>query len=174
MASHGQVPGDAGVLTTTYDQFFAQARRAALRPLRLGLACCAVEWVAALDPRHERLGSDALRTTPGQSDLLIVSGTIAEKAADLVRRIWEQMPPPKWVIALGACASCGGPYPTYAVTQGIDRVLPVDVYVPGCPPPAEALLLALLHLDRKIARQRSAAAPAAAGPAGGADPAAGE
>jgi NADH-quinone oxidoreductase subunit B len=147
----------ASVLTTTYDRFYAQAREAAVRPLRLGLACCAVEWTAALDPRHQAAhhGPETLRglrQAPGESDLLIVSGTIAEKAAGLVREIWLQMPAPRWVIALGACAACGGPYPTYAVTQGIDRVLPVDIYVPGCPPPPEALLLALLHLGRKMAR----------------------
>jgi NADH-quinone oxidoreductase subunit B len=154
---HQDAAGGASVLTTTYDRFYAQARAAAVQPLRLGLACCAVEWTAALDPRHLPAGQGpealrGLRRAPGESDLLIVAGTVSEKAAGLVRAIWDEMPAPKFAIALGACAACGGPFPTYAVTQGIDRVLPVDVYVAGCPPPPEALLLALVHLGRKMAR----------------------
>jgi NADH-quinone oxidoreductase subunit B len=115
---------------------------------------------AVLDPRYDRarLGLPAAApppaTAPAASDVLIVAGTVSEKLAPLLRRLWDQMPHPKWAIAMGACAACGGPFPTYAVTQGIDRVIPVDVYVPGCPPPPEALLLALLHLEQKIARQR--------------------
>jgi NADH-quinone oxidoreductase subunit B len=159
----------AGALTTTYDQIFDWARSSALRPIRLGLACCAVEMTAVLDPRYDRarlalpaaaiLPAPAPATAPAQSDVLIVAGTVSEKLAPMLRRLWEQMPQPKWVIAMGACAACGGPFPTYAVTQGIDRVIPVDVYVPGCPPPPEALLLALLHLEKKIARHRRRGEP---------------
>jgi NADH-quinone oxidoreductase subunit B len=158
-----ELPEDdgAGALTTTRDRIFDWARSSALRPIRLGLACCAVEMTAALDPRYDvvRLGllgrPGALpppRTAPAASDVLIVAGTVSEKLAPWLRQLWEQMPAPKWAIAVGACATCGGPFPTYAVTQGIDRVIPVDVYVPGCPPPPEALLLGLLQLENKIKR----------------------
>ncbi len=154
--------GLAGALTTSRDLIFDWARSSALRPIRLGLACCAVETTAVLDPRFDgvRLGLHGAVpppvTAPAASDVLIVAGTVSEKLAPALRRLWEQMPAPKWVIAMGACAACGGPFPTYAVTQGIDRVIPVDVYVPGCPPPPEALLLALFHLETKIARHRRA------------------
>ncbi|MDP9120562.1 MAG: NADH-quinone oxidoreductase subunit NuoB [Acidobacteriota bacterium] len=136
---------------------FDWARRGAVWPLRLGLACCAVEGMAMLDPRHELSvvdgrGPEVVRTAPSQSDLLIVSGTVTEKMAPLLRRLWDQMPEPKWSIAMGACATCGGPFRTYAVTQGIDRVIPVDIYVPGCPPRPEALLCGLLQLRKKIGR----------------------
>jgi NADH-quinone oxidoreductase subunit B len=153
--------GAAGALTTTHDRIFDWARGAALRPIRLGLACCAVEMTATLDPRYDpaRLGllaglaaSPPPQTAPAQSDVLIVAGTVSEKLAPWLRQLWERMPRPKWVLAVGACATCGGPFPTYAVTQGIDRIVPVDVYVPGCPPPPEALLLGLLHLEQKIQR----------------------
>jgi NADH-quinone oxidoreductase subunit B len=162
-------PESAGgsALTTTADLVFEWARSSAIRPIRLGLACCAVEMTAALDPRYElsRRGSlpaigGPRRTAPppavpvAASDLLIVAGTVSEKLAPWLLRLWDQMPQPKWALAVGACATCGGPFPTYAVTQGIDRLIPVDVYVPGCPPPPEALLLGLLHLERKIARLR--------------------
>jgi NADH-quinone oxidoreductase subunit B len=158
-----QLPASGGesALTTTHDRIFDWARGSALRPIRLGLACCALEMTAALDPRHDvaRLGlavrieaSPPPRTAPAASDVLIVAGTVSEKLAPWLRQLWEQMPQPKWAIAVGACAACGGPFPTYAVTQGIDRIIPVDVYVPGCPPPPEALLLGLLHLENKIKR----------------------
>ncbi|HEV3460224.1 MAG TPA: NADH-quinone oxidoreductase subunit NuoB [Thermoanaerobaculia bacterium] len=159
-ASAASTSTGAAALTTTCDLIFDWARGSALRPIRLGLACCAVEMTAVLDPRYDRarLGLPAAApppaTAPAASDVLIVAGTVSEKLAPLLRRLWDQMPHPKWAIAMGACAACGGPFPTYAVTQGIDRVIPVDVYVPGCPPPPEALLLALLHLEQKIARQR--------------------
>jgi NADH-quinone oxidoreductase subunit B len=162
-------PESAGgsALTTTADLVFEWARSSAFRPIRLGLACCAVEMTAALDPRYElpRRGlppaSDGLpRSAPPPSvravasDVLIVAGTVSEKLAPWLLRLWEQMAQPKWALAVGACATCGGLFPTYAVTQGIDRLIPIDVYVPGCPPPQEALLLGLLHLEQKIARRR--------------------
>lgn len=146
-----------GVLTTTHDRIFEWARASALRPIRLGLACCAMEMAADLDPRFDmaRLGLSGApppATAAAVSDVLMVAGTVSEKLAPWLRQLWEQMPRPAWVIAVGACAACGGPFPTYAVTQGIDRVIPVDVYVPGCPPAPQALLLGLLHLEQKIAR----------------------
>src|SRR5262245_4407536 len=128
--------GGAGALTTTHDRIFDWARSSALRPIRLGLACCAVELTATLDSRYDlprlgflgRLGaSPPPRTAPAASDVLIVAGTVSEKLTPWLRQLWEQMPRPKWAIAVGACAACGGPFPTYAVTQGVDRVIPVDV-----------------------------------------------
>jgi len=157
----GPALSSAGALTTTFEDIFAWARSSAFRPVRLGLACCAIEMTAAPGPSHAPGwpgGADGPSAAPlpflppAVSNVLIVAGTVSEKLAPELRRLWDQMPAPKWAIALGACASCGGPFPTYAVTQGIDRVIPIDVYVPGCPPAPEALRQGLLALEQKIAR----------------------
>jgi NADH-quinone oxidoreductase subunit B len=121
----------------------------------MGLACCAIELMGTGASRFDisRFGAEVMRFSPRQSDVMIVSGTVTYKMALAVKRIYEQMPEPKWVIAMGACASTGGMYRSYAVLQGIDRLLPVDVYVAGCPPRPEALLDALIRLQDKVARE---------------------
>jgi len=142
-------------ITTTYDTVFNWARRSSLWPMQFGLACCAIEMMATLDARNDlaRFGAEVFRGSPRQADLMIVSGTVTEKMAPMVKRLYDQMGDPKWVIAMGSCATCGGPYKTYAVTQGIDRIVPVDVYIPGCPPRPEALIHGIMELQKKIDRR---------------------
>ena len=145
---------EPNILISTYDTVVNWARRSSVWPLQFGLACCAIEMMATMDPRFDlsRFGMEVFRGSPRQADLLLVSGTVTEKMAPIVKRLYDQMPEPKWVLAMGSCATCGGPYKTYAVTQGVDRIVPVDVYVPGCPPRPEALLYGLMQLQRKIDR----------------------
>lgn len=140
-------------LTTKLDQLVDQARKNSLWPFPFGTACCAIEFMSAIMSHYDmsRFGAEVVRFSPRQSDLLIVAGTVTDKMAPVMVRIWEQMAEPKYVISMGACACTGGFYRAYHVVQGIDEFIPVDVYVPGCPPTPEALLQGLLRLQEMIA-----------------------
>jgi len=146
------------VIVTCADAAIDWVRKNSCWPMPMGLACCAIELMAAGASRFDiaRFGAEVMRFSPRQSDLMIVAGTCVYKTAGVVKRIWDQMPNPKWCIAMGACASTGGMYRSYAVVQGVDHFLPVDVYISGCPPRPEALLEGLMAIQRKIAQERSA------------------
>src|SRR3954470_6921216 len=135
------------------------ARKSAIWPMTFGLACCAIEMMATGASRFDidRFGAGVFRPTPRQSDLIIIAGTVTLKMGPVVRRVYDQMPEPKWAIAMGACASTGGPFDSYSTMQGVDRVIPVDVYIPGCPPRPEALLYGLICLQEIIMREAPAA-----------------
>jgi NADH-quinone oxidoreductase subunit B len=141
-----------GYVTTKIDELIRYCQKNALWPMPMGISCCAIEMMAAAGPRFDisRFGSEVFRFSPRQSDVMIVAGTTTYKMAQVVRKIYDQMPDPKWVIAMGACTSSGGMYRTYSVVQGIDLFLPVDVYVAGCPPRPDNLLKALITLQDKI------------------------
>jgi len=145
-----KIEGD--VIVTRIDAALNWFRKNSLWPMPMGLACCAIELMAAGASRFDisRFGSEVMRFSPRQSDVMIVAGTVTYKMATAVKRIYDQMAEPKWVIAMGACASTGGMYRSYAVLQGVDRIIPVDVYVAGCPPRPEALLDALRKLQNQI------------------------
>ena len=144
--------GDDGVVVTTLESMVNWSRANSVWPLLFGLACCAIEMIATGAGRHDiaRFGSELFRASPRQADLMIVSGRVSNKMAPVIKRLYEQMPEPKWVIAMGICASAGGPFNNYAIVQGVDKIIPVDVYIPGCPPRPEALLQGLLLLQKKI------------------------
>ena len=140
------------VLTTTVDKMVHWARRSSIWPVTFGLACCAIEMMAMSASRYDiaRFGAEVFRGSPRQSDLMIVAGRLSRKMAPVLRRIYDQMPEPKYVISMGACASVGGVFDNYAIVQGVDQVVPVDVFVPGCPPRPESLIYGIVQLQRKI------------------------
>ena len=148
-----KIEGD--VIVTRIDAALNWFRKNSLWPMPMGLACCAIELMAAGASRFDisRFGSEVMRFSPRQSDVMIVAGTVTYKMATAVKRIYDQMAEPKWVIAMGACASTGGMYRSYAVLQGVDHILPVDVYVAGCPPRPEALLDELMKLQKQVQRE---------------------
>jgi NADH-quinone oxidoreductase subunit B len=147
---------EGAVLTTTLEKMVNWSRQYSPWPLLFGLACCAIEMMHAGVSRHDisRFGAEVFRASPRQADVMIVSGRISQKMAPVVKRIYEQMPEPKWVIAMGACASSGGMFNNYAIVQGADKIVPVDVYVSGCPPRPEALIYAITKLQKKMEQEK--------------------
>lgn len=148
---------EGNVILTRVDAAMNWVRKSSLWPMPMGLACCAIELMATASARFDisRFGMEVMRFSPRQADVLVVSGTVTYKMALAVKRIWDQMPEPKWCVAMGACASSGGMYRSYAVLQGIDRLIPVDVYISGCPPRPEALIAGLMRLQEKIDTEKA-------------------
>ena len=145
----------AGVLMVPLNKVVNWARRNSVWPATFGLACCAIEMMGSTNSRNDlaRFGSEAFRASPRQADLMIVAGRVSKKMAPVLRQIYDQMPEPKWVISMGDCASCGGVFNNYAILQGVDTIVPVDIYVPGCPPNPDALIYGIMQLQKKIDRE---------------------
>lgn len=152
--SDGVFGSEGGFVTTTVDGFLRWAQSNSVWPLTFGLACCAIEQINLVSPRYDlaRFGSEAFRASPRQADLLIVSGRLSNKMVPVIKQVHQQMAQPNWVMAMGACASSGGIFDNYAVVQGVDNVVPVDIYVPGCPPSPEAVIYAIQRLREKIVK----------------------
>jgi NADH-quinone oxidoreductase subunit B len=143
------------IVTARLEKVVNWARKNSVWPATFGLACCAIEMMMTVAPRHDlaRFGMEAFRASPRQADLMIVAGRVAQKMAPVLRQIYDQMPEPKWVISMGACASCGGMFNNYAILQGVDQIVPVDIYVPGCPPTPEILMSGIFQLHRQISKE---------------------
>jgi NADH-quinone oxidoreductase subunit B len=151
-----QKTGNLGIVTTKLEDLVNWSRTGSMWPMLFGLACCAIEMMAAQASSYDlsRFGMELNRASPRQSDLMIVAGRVSRKMAPVVRQLYDQMPDPKWVIAMGDCASCGGVFNNYAVVQGVDEVVPVDVYVAGCPPRPEGLIHGIVTLHEKIKKEK--------------------
>ena len=155
--SQEQKSGALGIITTTLGEAIKWGRTRAMWPMLFGLACCAIEMMATQASHYDmsRFGMELMRASPRQSDLMIVAGRVSRKMAPVVRRLYDQMPSPKWVIAMGDCASCGGVFNNYAILQGVDEIIPVDVYVAGCPPRPEQLMYGVMTLHEKVMQERA-------------------
>jgi len=153
-----QKAGNTGIVTTTLETAVNWSRTNSMWPMLFGLACCAIEMMAAQAANYDmsRFGMELMRASPRQSDLMIVAGRVSQKMAPVLRNLYDQMPDPKWVIAMGDCAACGGVYNNYAVLQGVDEIVPVDIYVAGCPPRPEGLINGVVALHNKIKQERFA------------------
>jgi len=151
-----QKAGDMGIVTTSLETVVNWSRTNAMWPLLFGLACCAIEMMGAQGSNYDlsRFGMEINRASPRQADLMIVAGRVSRKMAPVVRRLYDQMSDPKWVIAMGDCAACGGVFNNYAIVQGVDEIVPVDVYIAGCPPRPEALIDGIVQLHEKMKRMK--------------------
>ncbi len=147
-----QKAGNMGIVTTKLEDLVNWSRTRSMWPMLFGLACCAIEMMSAQASSYDlsRFGMELMRASPRQSDLMIVAGRVSRKMAPVLRQLYDQMPDPKWVIAMGDCASCGGVFNNYAILQGVDEIVPVDVYVAGCPPRPEGLIHAIISLQEKV------------------------